>query len=100
MDLMKTSVRKHLLKRKEFQDSEYKILDIVEGVGNKSGMAGHMVFKNHKDIEFHSNIEATHRIFERTTKESRRSTLERTRTVGLLFNLYTQMMKFLRFPFM
>ena len=47
---------KHLLKRKEFQDSEYKILDIVEGVGNKSGMAGHMVFKNHKGIEFHSNI--------------------------------------------
>ena len=47
---------KHLLKRKEFQDSEFKILDIVEGVGNKSGMAGHMVFKNHKDIEFHSNI--------------------------------------------
>jgi DNA ligase-1 len=47
---------KHLLKRKEFQDSEYKILDVVEGVGNKSGMAGHMVFKNHKNIEFHSNI--------------------------------------------
>lgn len=47
---------KFLLKRKEFQDNEYKILDIVEGVGNKSGMAGHMVFKNHKDIEFHSNI--------------------------------------------
>jgi len=47
---------KHLLKRKEFKDSEFKILDIVEGVGNKSGMAGYMVFKNHKDIEFHSNI--------------------------------------------
>ena len=47
---------KYLLKRKEFQDSEFKILDIVEGVGNKSGMAGHMVFKNHKGIEFHSNI--------------------------------------------
>ena len=50
---------KHLLKRKEFKDSEFKILDIVEGVGNKSGMAGHMVFKNHKDIEFHSNIKGT-----------------------------------------
>jgi len=47
---------KHLLKRKEFQDREFKILDIVEGVGNKSGMAGNMVFKNHKGIEFHSNI--------------------------------------------
>jgi DNA ligase-1 len=50
---------KHLLKRKEFQDSEFKILDIVEGVGNKSGMAGYMVFKNHKGIEFHSNIKGT-----------------------------------------
>jgi len=50
---------KCLLKRKEFKDSEFKILDIVEGVGNKSGMAGHMVFKNHKDIEFHSNIKGT-----------------------------------------
>lgn len=47
---------KYLLKRKEFQDSEFKILDIVEGVGNRTGMAGHMVFKNHKGIEFHSNI--------------------------------------------
>ena len=47
---------KYLLKRKEFQDSEFKILDIVEGIGNKSGMAGYMVFKNHKGIEFHSNI--------------------------------------------
>jgi DNA ligase-1 len=50
---------KHLLKRKEFQDSEFKILDIVEGIGNKSGMAGYMVFKNHKGIEFHSNIKGT-----------------------------------------
>ncbi len=50
---------KYLLKRKEFQDSEFKILDIVEGIGNKSGMAGYMVFKNHKGIEFHSNIKGT-----------------------------------------
>ena len=48
-----------MLKRKEFQDSEFKILDIVEGIGNKSVMAGYMVFKNHKDIEFHSNIKGT-----------------------------------------
>jgi DNA ligase-1 len=47
---------KHLLKRKEFQDGEYKIIDIVEGEGNRSGMAGYMVFRNHKDILFHSNI--------------------------------------------
>lgn len=35
----------NLLKRKEFQDAEFEILDIVEGVGNRSGMAGYMVLK-------------------------------------------------------
>jgi len=47
---------KYLLKRKEFKDEEFVILDIVEGFGNKSGMAGNMLFKNYKGIEFHSNI--------------------------------------------
>lgn len=47
---------KHLLKRKEFKDAEYIILDIVEGEGNKTGMAGYMVFNNHKGIKFRSNI--------------------------------------------
>lgn len=47
---------KYLLKRKEFKDEEFVILDIIEGFGNKSGMAGNMAFKNHKGIEFNSNI--------------------------------------------
>lgn len=47
---------KGLLKRKEFQDKEYTILDIIEGEGNKTGMAGAMVFKNEDGIEFNSNI--------------------------------------------
>lgn len=34
-----------LLKRKEFQDAEFQILDIIEGVGNRSGMAGYMILK-------------------------------------------------------
>lgn len=45
-----------LLKRKEFQDSEYTILDIVEGLGNKSGMAGAMIFENELGHSFNSNI--------------------------------------------
>lgn len=45
-----------LLKRKEFQDSEYTILDIVEGLGNKSSMAGAMVFENELGHTFNSNI--------------------------------------------
>lgn len=46
----------NLLKRKEFQDSEYKILDIVEGLGNKSSMAGYMVLDNGERGTFKSNI--------------------------------------------
>lgn len=50
---------KHLLKRKEFQDEEYKILDIIQGEGNKTGMAGAMVFKNEFGHEFNSNIKGS-----------------------------------------
>lgn len=46
----------NLLKRKEFQDEEYKILEIVEGVGNRQGMAGAMVFENELGHSFNSNI--------------------------------------------
>jgi DNA ligase-1 len=46
----------NLLKRKEFQDEEYKILDIVEGLGNKSSMAGYMVLDNGERGTFKSNI--------------------------------------------
>lgn len=51
-----TKRSKYLLKRKEFQDQEYKILDIVEGEGNKSNLAGAMVFKNEQGVDFNSNI--------------------------------------------
>lgn len=50
---------KSLLKRKEFQDSEYTILAIVEGEGNKTGMAGAMVFRNELGHEFNANIKGT-----------------------------------------
>jgi DNA ligase-1 len=51
-----TKRSKNLLKRKEFQDEEYVILDVIEGVGNKSGVAGAMVFENELGISFNSNI--------------------------------------------
>ena len=35
----------NLLKRKEFQDAEFEILDIIEGQGNRSGMAGTLLLK-------------------------------------------------------
>ena len=47
---------KNLLKRKEFQDSEYTILDVIPGEGNKTGLAGAMLFKNELGIKFTSNI--------------------------------------------
>jgi DNA ligase 1 len=34
-----------LLKRKEFMDEEFEILDVIEGKGNRSGMAGNMVVR-------------------------------------------------------
>ncbi len=45
-----------LLKRKEFVDEEFKILGIIEGEGNKTGMAGSMIFKNAAGSQFNSNI--------------------------------------------
>jgi len=50
---------KNLLKRKEFQDKEYLILDVIEGEGNKMGMAGAMVFENEQKLRFNSNIKGS-----------------------------------------
>lgn len=45
-----------LLKRKEFQDDEYLIVDIREGKGNKAGMAGYAILEREDGKRFHSNI--------------------------------------------
>jgi ATP-dependent DNA ligase len=45
---------KWLLKRKEFIDAEYQITDIVEGTGNRSGMAGYAVLILNKTTTFKS----------------------------------------------
>jgi DNA ligase 1 len=46
----------NLLKRKEFQDDEYEIVEIGEGNGNKSGMAGFAVLRHPDGRTFNSNI--------------------------------------------
>lgn len=51
---------KYLLKRKEFQDAEYKILSIHEGEGNRSGMAGYAIMENRDGTTFRSNIKGSH----------------------------------------
>ena len=49
-----------LLKRKEFQDAEYKIVEIGEGTGNRTGMAGFAILENRDNSFFKSNIKGTH----------------------------------------
>ncbi len=47
---------KTLLKYKHFIDEEFEILDIVEGTGNRSGMAGNLKLKMKDGKEFSSGI--------------------------------------------
>jgi len=49
-----------LLKRKDFQDEEYLILDICEGKGNKTGMAGYAILRTESGQVFNSNIKGPH----------------------------------------
>jgi DNA ligase-1 len=49
-----------LLKRKEFQDDEYLIVEICEGNGNKSGMAGYVTLERPDGKRFSSNIKGNH----------------------------------------
>lgn len=51
---------KALLKHKEFQDQEYEIVEILEGLGNKSQMAGSMTLRHPDGRTFNSNIAGTH----------------------------------------
>ena len=51
---------KGLLKRKEFMDSEYLVIDIHEGLGNRTGTAKNLICKDEKSGKtFHSNIKGT-----------------------------------------
>jgi len=50
----------NLLKRKEFMDDEYIIVDICEGNGNKAGMAGYAILQHPDGRTFNSNIKGQH----------------------------------------
>jgi DNA ligase-1 len=51
---------KFLLKRKEFQDAEYRIIGIDKGNGNRSGTAKHLVcWCDKNNVPFNSNIKGT-----------------------------------------
>ncbi len=47
---------KDLLKVKTFTDSEFVIVDVIEGVGNRSGVAGRIMCRNEHDQVFESGI--------------------------------------------
>jgi len=50
----------NLLKRKTFVDDEYKIIEIGEGNGNRSSMAGFAVMERADGVRFRSNIKGSH----------------------------------------
>lgn len=47
---------KFLLKRKEFQDAEFEIISVNEGIGNRAGVAGGMTLRDASGKIFNSNI--------------------------------------------
>jgi ATP-dependent DNA ligase len=49
-----------LLKRKEFIDEEYEIVDIVEGKGNRGGIAGRVTLKKEDGRIFGAGIKGSH----------------------------------------
>lgn len=51
-----TKRSKFLMKRKEFQDDEFRIVDVVEGSGNRSGMAGRVILKKGDGTQFAAGI--------------------------------------------
>lgn len=70
---------KNLLKRKEFKDEEFKILDIVEGNGDRSGMVGYMVFER-EGKRFKSNVKGPHEYLAKVLTE-RDTLIGKTATV-------------------
>jgi DNA ligase-1 len=50
---------KYLLKRKEFKDAEFEIVDVVEGDGQRSGTVGYCVIKLPNDKTCKSNVKGT-----------------------------------------
>lgn len=95
-DVYENKRSKFLLKRKEFQDKEYVILDIIEGEGNRTGMAGAMIFKNETGLTFNSNIKGN-REYLKELLENKESYKGKLATVKY-FNL-TPDNKLPRFPY-
>ena len=62
-DVYQNKRSKFLLKRKEFVDDEFKILDITEGKGNRSGMFGRARLVTSSGIEFEANARGNEQFY-------------------------------------
>lgn len=62
-DVYENKRSKFLLKRKEFVDEEFKILDITEGKGNRSGMFGRARLVTSKGVEFEANARGNEQFY-------------------------------------
>ena len=60
---------KQLIKRKEFKEEEFKIVDIVEGEGNRSGMAGNILVEMSDGKKFGSGIQGDREFYRKLLKE-------------------------------
>ncbi len=60
---------KQLLKRKEFLEEDFKLVDIVEGEGNRSGMAGNVLCVNASGKVFGAGIQGDRDFFKLLLKE-------------------------------
>ena len=59
---------KSLLKRKRFIDEEFKIVDIEEGIGNRSGVAGKIILETEEGKIFGAGIRGDFSFFEHLLK--------------------------------
>lgn len=50
---------KNLIKRKEFHDDEFVIIDVIEGLGNMKNKVGKFRFKTKENVEFDASVNAT-----------------------------------------
>lgn len=59
---------RNLLKFKKFVDEEFEIVDILEGLGNRSGMAGRLVVKTKDNKQFQSGIRGGEEFYKQLLK--------------------------------
>ena len=59
---------KSLLKHKTFFDSEYKIIDVIEGIGKLTGKVGTLLFETKEGKTFNSSVNGEHEYLEQLWK--------------------------------